>query len=210
MATWPSTKATTTHLSDGTDDPNQARPQISQNIDNVNSIIDFIVPTSLADGDILQYNDSTARFENKTLAASGLNKTVYLSLLTNAGQGNVNHYRFTELSDPYGISTLGVSDGKLRLETGTYTIEAGGMQDGGNYDSNPFFTADGTAAEVLTHKTGGTDTVGTNAENYVIPMQKFVVTSATTDYFLRFDNSNTYEVFEPNHDKVVFKITKIS
>jgi hypothetical protein len=38
---WPTTKATTTHLDAGTDDPNQARPEIKQNIDNVNSIIDF-------------------------------------------------------------------------------------------------------------------------------------------------------------------------
>jgi len=38
---WPTTKATTTHLDDGTDNPNLARPEIKQNIDNVNDIIDF-------------------------------------------------------------------------------------------------------------------------------------------------------------------------
>jgi hypothetical protein len=208
MATWPSTKATTTHLSDGTDDPNQARPQISQNIDNVNSIIDFIVPTSLADGDILQYNDSTARFENKTLAASGLSKTVYLSLLTNAGQGSVNHYRFTELSDPYGIATLGASDGKLRLETGTYTVEASLMVDAGNYDSNPFFTGHTTYVAITRKSTLGAS-IGTSGENYMIPMQKFVVSSATQDYYIQFDSSSTSDPFS-NPTDVVFKITKIS
>jgi len=38
---WPTTKATTLALDDSTDDPNVARPQIKQNIDNVNDIIDF-------------------------------------------------------------------------------------------------------------------------------------------------------------------------
>ena len=38
---WPTTKATTDHLDNQTDDPNQARPQIKQNIENVNDIIDF-------------------------------------------------------------------------------------------------------------------------------------------------------------------------
>lgn len=207
MATWPSTKATTTHLSDGTDDPNQARPQISQNIDNVNKIIDYIVPTSVADGDILQYNDGNARFENKTLAAAGLNKTVYLSLLTNSTQGSVNFYRFNELSDPYGISTVG-GDGKLRLETGTYTVEASLMIDAGNYDSNPYLT-DGATYVAYTRKSTPGATIGTSAENYMIPMQKFVVSSATTDYYIQFDSSSTSDPFS-NPTDVIFKITKIS
>ena len=42
MATWPSgTKAGTTHLDAGTDSPRLARPDIKQNVDNVNAIIDM-------------------------------------------------------------------------------------------------------------------------------------------------------------------------
>jgi hypothetical protein len=38
---WPTTKATTDHLDNQADDPNQARPEIKKNIENVNDIIDF-------------------------------------------------------------------------------------------------------------------------------------------------------------------------
>ena len=108
---WPITKATTTSLDDSSDDPNIARVQILQNVNNVNNIIDFIVPTSLATNDVLQWNGT--EFVNKTLEQLGVSKTVYLSLLSNSGEGSVNFYRFNELSDPYGIATL--SSGKLRL-----------------------------------------------------------------------------------------------
>jgi hypothetical protein len=206
MATWPSTKATTTHLSDGTDDPNQARPQISQNIDNVNSIIDYFTVSTPAEGDILQYDSVDARWENKSIASSGLQKVVYLSLLSNSDQGSVNFYRFNELSDPYGIATF--SSGKLRLETGTYTVEASLMIDAGNYDSNPFLTGH-TTYVALTRKSTLGATIGTSGENYMIPIQKFVVSSATQDYFIQFDSSSTSDPFS-NPTDVIFKITKIS
>ena len=54
MATWPSSKATTTHLDDQTDDPNQARVDIKLNVENVNKIIDYFTVSSPSEGDILQ------------------------------------------------------------------------------------------------------------------------------------------------------------
>ena len=149
MPSWPSSnKAVTTALDSQNDDPNQARPEIKKNVDNVNDIIDFINPTSLADGDILQYVNANTRFENKTLASAGIEKTVLLTLATNTGQGSVNFYRFSELSDPYNLATID-SDGKLLLATGTYTIQGGAMIDQRNYDSHPFFTKDGSASELI-------------------------------------------------------------
>jgi len=42
MTTWPSgSKATTNHLDSGTDKPRLARPEIKQNVDNTNDIIDY-------------------------------------------------------------------------------------------------------------------------------------------------------------------------
>jgi len=38
---WPTTKANNAHLDASTDDPNLARPELKQNMDNVNDIIDF-------------------------------------------------------------------------------------------------------------------------------------------------------------------------
>ena len=64
MATWPSgTKAGTTHLDAGTDSPRLARPDIKQNVDNVNAIIDMFNIDSPSANQILKYNSSNARFE---------------------------------------------------------------------------------------------------------------------------------------------------
>tara|TARA_S200002703_G_scaffold159922_1_gene175514 strand:+ start:2433 stop:2987 length:555 start_codon:yes stop_codon:yes gene_type:complete len=64
MTTWPSgTKASTNNLDAGTDKPRLARPDIKQNVDNVNDIIDYFNVSSAADGDILVYNSSTNKIE---------------------------------------------------------------------------------------------------------------------------------------------------
>ena len=64
MATWPSgTKASTANLDAGTDSPRLARPDIKQNVDNVNAIIDMFNIDSPSANQILKYNTSNARFE---------------------------------------------------------------------------------------------------------------------------------------------------
>jgi len=64
MATWPAgTKAGTTNLDAGTDSPRLARPDIKQNVDNVNAIIDMFNIDSPSANQILKYNSSNARFE---------------------------------------------------------------------------------------------------------------------------------------------------
>ena len=64
MATWPSgTKAGTSNLDAGTDSPRLARPDIKQNVDNVNSIIDMFNIDSPSANEILKYNSGNARFE---------------------------------------------------------------------------------------------------------------------------------------------------
>ena len=64
MATWPSgTKAGTGNLDAGTDSPRLARPDIKQNVDNVNSIIDMFNIDSPSASQILKYNSGNARFE---------------------------------------------------------------------------------------------------------------------------------------------------
>ena len=64
MATWPSgTKAGTTHLDAGTDSPRLARPDIKQNVDNVNAIIDMFNIDSPSANQVLKYNTGNARFE---------------------------------------------------------------------------------------------------------------------------------------------------
>jgi hypothetical protein len=67
MATWPTgTKASTANLDAGTDSPRLARPDIKQNVDNVNAIIDMFNIDGPTNGQILKYNTSNARFELDT------------------------------------------------------------------------------------------------------------------------------------------------
>jgi len=67
MATWPSgTKASTANLDSGTDSPRLARPDIKQNVDNVNAIIDMFNIDSPTNNQILKYNTSNSRFELAT------------------------------------------------------------------------------------------------------------------------------------------------
>lgn len=64
MATWPTgTKASTANLDSGTDSPRLARPDIKQNVDNVNAIIDMFNIDSPSNDQVLKYNTSNARFE---------------------------------------------------------------------------------------------------------------------------------------------------
>jgi len=208
---WPTTKATTTSLDAGTDDPNVARPQIKQNVDNVNDIIDFLNMTSLADGDLLQYDATAGDFKNVTRASIGAQQVIRLGLLSNTGR-NTNYYRFTVLDDPYGLATITTgavgADGKLRLSTGDYIVESF-MYDAANYDSNPFFASGGSGdTEAITLKVSGFDTIGTNNEAFDIPSQKFTVSSALTDYYIKFDSSNTNDPLT-NPTNVIVTITKI-
>mgnify|MGYP000373635220 CR=1 FL=1 len=62
--TWPTNKAGTTHVDQGSDSIRLARPDIKQNIDNVNDIIDTFDITTPADGDTLEYNTASGKFEN--------------------------------------------------------------------------------------------------------------------------------------------------
>ena len=64
MTTWPSaTKASTTHVDAGTDQISLARADIKQNMDNVNDIIDIFNIASPTNGDLMQYNSSTTKWE---------------------------------------------------------------------------------------------------------------------------------------------------
>ena len=111
MATWPSgTKASTANLDAGTDKPSLARPDIKQNVDNVNDIIDMFNITSPSDGQILKYNLSNTRFE---LAADS------------TGAGGI-----TSVTAGTGISVDQTSEGGVTITNTvtdtntTYTISA--------------------------------------------------------------------------------------
>ena len=72
MTTWPSaTKASTTNVDAGTDQISLARADIKQNMDNVNDIIDIFNIASPTNGDMMQYNSSTTKWEKVASTAVG-------------------------------------------------------------------------------------------------------------------------------------------
>lgn len=62
---WPSSKAATSTTDAAGDLISGARGDINLTISNVNDIIDFIDPASLANGDILVYNSTSGALERK-------------------------------------------------------------------------------------------------------------------------------------------------
>jgi hypothetical protein len=69
---WPSgTKAGTTNVDAGTDLIANARPDIKQNIDNVNEIIDHLNISSPSNGDLLQYSSSSGKWEQVASSSVG-------------------------------------------------------------------------------------------------------------------------------------------
>lgn len=206
---WPTTKATTTSLDSGTDDPNVARVQIKQNVENVNDIIDFLNLTSLTDKDILQYNASNGTFDNITLSNAGLQKQALITLTatTYALTVGTRYYGLTETSDPYGLVSIN-SNGKIRFaETGDYLFEATKMEDSGNYDSHPYFGTSGGGI-CFAQKPSLGSWLGSSYEVYIFPMQKFTASDTTTDHMIIVDSGNVNEPLRlPTN--VVLKLTKI-
>ena len=158
---WPSTKATTTHLDNQADDPNQARPQIKQNIENVNDIIDFF-PSGLF---------------------SFANQFVILQLGddgTGPSSGGTTQFNtVTELSDTGSLCTIGsVSVGSVFvLASGTYLVNCNG----------PVTPSDGTGHKILNHTAGTTlvtamvPEVGTTGFSIGTGIDNSIITSNGTD-----------------------------
>lgn len=83
---YPTVKATTTHLDQGSDSPSQARGQIKQNIDNVNALIDYFNgtgPIKIQDNEI----EATRSNDNLILRASGTGEII-VDALAQIGGGD--------------------------------------------------------------------------------------------------------------------------
>jgi len=152
MATWPTgTKAGTTHLDSGTDSPRLARPDIKQNVDNVNSVIDMFNIDSPTNGQILKYNTSNARFELDTDATGSA--TAATTFVGDDSTGTaVNPGETFKIAGATGISTAVSGD------TITITGTAQTAQDftyaslTGTPTLTSFITA--SSSETLTNKAG--------------------------------------------------------
>jgi hypothetical protein len=128
MATWPSgTKASTTNLDAGTDRPSLARPDIKQNVDNVNAIIDMFDITAPSDGEILKYNVSNTRFE--LASDADLNTTYTISAEADGANANLRLTGSDSSTDD--IQLVAGTNITLTVDSaGAVTIDAAGGSGG--------------------------------------------------------------------------------
>ena len=127
---WPSgTKASTANVDAGTDLLSLARPDIKQNIDNVNDIIDEFNIASPSNGDLLQYSSSSGKWEPATASSVGTQVAVFTLEASNLTQGNYTNQfdpiQVTETVDSGGIATVtgdSGSDYALQLLPGKYIL----------------------------------------------------------------------------------------
>lgn len=216
---WPTVDATTTALDSGGDDPNIARPQIKLNIENANAIkneFGNVDITSPQNEQLLQYNSTSAKWVNATVSTGGGGESVvYLGFDGNKDSdgGSHGYYKFTELLDSNNLATI-TTDGELNLSTGTYIADLSTMVDTAtNVESDPRWRLrTGTAAgsnvffpvkETATYQYSG------NRDVYTWGMHKFVVSSATADYILRYSSATETDPIDNITDCVV-KLTKIA
>jgi hypothetical protein len=129
---WPSgTKAATTNVDAGTDQPKLARADIKQNIDNVNSIIDELNIASPSDGDLMQYSSSSEQWES--VASSNIASLPTLiqltasSITTGSTADEYTQYTGGFTSVNSGSSGVTISGNNIVFPAGTYFIETIGI-----------------------------------------------------------------------------------
>jgi len=140
---WPSgTKASTANVDQGSDKIRLARPDIKQNIDNVNDIIDTFDIASATDGQQLQYNSTSGKFES----VGGSGHTIAIQFDSTIGQNLSNEIYtggFTIVGDnATGITVDQPSSGEstITFPAGTYKIETVKDHHSGVYGSTQYDT----------------------------------------------------------------------
>jgi hypothetical protein len=188
MATWPSgTKATTTHLDAGTDQPSLARSDLKQAVDNQNQIIDMFLISAPTNGQILKYVTANNRFE--LTADADVNTTYTISAITDGADANIRLTGSDASTDEIqliagtNISLAVTSAGAIQItnsmsagmtnftvagDSGTQTVENG----------NTLTIAGGTA---LTSVATATDTVTVNLDDTAVTPASYTYASITVD-----------------------------
>ena len=123
---WPSgSKAGTTNVDAGADRPSLARPDIKQNIDNVNSIIDEFNISSPSNGDLLQYSTSTSKWEQVASSSVGGGGSIALIKIASGEElvGGSTYRRTIDIQfDPDSFITA-TSDYQITLAAGNYIFQ---------------------------------------------------------------------------------------
>lgn len=162
MTTWPSSnKTSTTDIDHDVDVPNLSRAAIKNDVDNVNDIIDIFDITDPAQGDVLSYDSSEAKFtlETSNIVRASLKFNGYDDDLTpdttNADDRRNFEMDRAETNDPFNLTTELPGDG-VELQPGQYIIESHCTYAGGSglkhlmIDVTSGYPTDSTIQNLLT------------------------------------------------------------
>ena len=137
---WPtSSKATTTHTDSPGDNPQNARAEIKQDIDNVNAIIDTFDISSPVNNDTLAYNGATGKFTTGIASSLNVSAIIFYRFFETGISGNGtdsdgrrnNQMRKLYEIDPFGLVSF-TGDDRFVLGAGEYIIECHGAVRSGN------------------------------------------------------------------------------
>ena len=198
MATWPSgTKAGTTNLDAGTDSPRLARPDILQNVNNVNSIIDMFNIDSPSANQVLKYNTGNTRFE----LGSDTGSNGFTIIGDDSAGVNIADAGTLYLQGQNNITTSTNSDGTLTITGPTLTS---------------YLTASSSAT--LTNKAGNISQ-WTNDSGYITSDLSFIGSTITApsnaDFTLTTSGTGTLDLddtvrFNKNYKEDINTLTSSS
>lgn len=212
--TWPTVKAVTTAMDDATDDPNVARPEIKQNVDNVNKIIDAFHSVTPSDDNLWQYNATNTRWEAVTpdsVLSTIIGKTMVVLELGNDApgptvSGTTQYNTITEHHDTGNLCSINTASSlgnRFTLGSGTYLISC-----------NAVYHNSDTQSVKIINVTGGTDIatgrvneIGTTGDSMQSGIDNTVFTSNGTDllaiqFYGTGDATNIREGFKIRFTKI--------
>lgn len=182
---WPSgTKAGTTNVDAGTDLIANARPDIKQNIDNVNEIIDHLNISSPSDGDLLQYSSSSGKWEQVASSSIGGGTSVSIIPLSKPGSSfstGDNLIYLTDSTDNGDVDLNAVNNTWTFTSTGTYFVKFLGAAD----------TASGGVNFHLRNDTQSTYLDLENITNNLVRTVRKITVSSTSDVYKMVVNSSS-------------------
>lgn len=153
---WPSTKAGTTNIDAGSDKPALARPDIKQNIDNVNNIIDYYGGVNAGSYDTVGDYNKQQYFGMATLTAGAsiswdldTNQVATVTLDQNSTLSNPTNQ---QAGATYVLIVKQPAGNNYTLSFDTSYLFSGG--------SAPTITASNGAIDVLTFISDGTNMYG--------------------------------------------------
>jgi len=197
---WPSgTKASTANVDNPSDLVADARADIKQNIDNVNTIIDEFNISSPSDGQILKYNSTAGNWENVSDSLSfygnGLGGGNTLNLSAGGGSGSSGFHDFNNLSSNIRYTS---EDRWTHPDTGNYTAVVhilGNLNSGNGTLESYLYNVDTTTKIDHSYGKGGSEAdtffTGDTTATHKIMAFEYSVTDTSHVYGLGWDYDPT-------------------